>query len=285
MKKIIVLLTFLFILTSCKSPEFLKLSKDEYPIVDGSTATIPLAISLRAKITGENIEDLKNSTTHTKTTESFSNLINGNADLLLVYTPLQSVLEESKDQIEIKPIGKDALVFFTNKENTVTDLSTAQIQDIYQGKTKSWSELGGSDSEIIAYQRNEDSGSQVLMRKLVMKDLQMVEPEIELLEMAMGEIVEAVAGYKNNQNSIGYSVYYYLKAFIDDGENIKMFNVDGIEPNNDNIANGKYPFSEDFYVVIKKSEKQDSPARKIFNILTTQEGKDFINSCGYVAIK
>jgi phosphate transport system substrate-binding protein len=184
----------------------------------------------------------------------------------------------------MKPIAKDALVFFTNGQNPVNNLSSGQVQKIYQGHIKSWAELGGQDTKITAFQRNEDSGSQVLMRKLVMDGLEMIEPEEELIEMFMGGMVESVIKYDNNENAIGYSVYYYLKAFIEEGENIKIFDIDEVEASNKNISNGKYPFTENFYVVIRKSEEDSSPARKIYDYLTTNDGKKFINSCGYVAL-
>ncbi|MDR2940957.1 MAG: hypothetical protein LBV08_11690, partial [Clostridiales bacterium] len=90
MKKLFLALIFTLMLISCKNQANqipLSLTPENYPRVDGSTATLPLAISLRSKITGENIKSLKLSTSHTKTNDSFYELINDNTDLLLVYTP------------------------------------------------------------------------------------------------------------------------------------------------------------------------------------------------------
>jgi phosphate transport system substrate-binding protein len=289
----------LLILSSCKTEQIseptpeteeisvpINLTPEEYPAVDGSTATLPLAVSLRSAITGEDEEELKLTTIHSKTISSFSNLIYGSCDLLLVYPPSDEVRAfEGFEKLEMKAIGKDALVFFTNKDNPVENLSLKQIQDIYSGYVTNWNEVGGADSPINAYQRNADSGSQVMMENLVMKDIGMAAPEPSYSIGGMEGIVKTVASYKDSESSIGYSVYYYLKSFLDAGEEIKIISVDGIETSNKNIANGTYALSENFYAAINTDAPTDSPQRKIYDFLTSEDGKKFIESVGYVAIK
>ena len=288
MKRILICLALL-VFASCKTETastIPKLLPEEYPVVDGSTATLPLAVTLRAAITGEDAEELKLTTEHSKTIVSFSNLVYGTCDLLLVYSPSAEVRGmEGFNDLELKPIGKDALVFFTNKDNPVDNLTLEQIQNIYSGKVLNWNEVGGTDSPINAYQRNQDSGSQVMMESLVMKDIGMAAPEADYVIGGMEGIIKTVAAYKNSESSIGYSVYYYLKTFLDGGEEIKTISVDGAKVTNENIAKGAYPLSEDFYAVIKKDAPADSPQRKIFDYLTTEDGKKLLESAGYVAIQ
>lgn len=83
-------------------------------------------------------------------------------------------------------IGRDGFVFVENKENKVDNLTIEQIQNIYTGKIRNWSEVGGEDAEIIAYQREKNSGSQNLMEKMVMKGLEMMEvpSNLELTNMS-----------------------------------------------------------------------------------------------------
>ena len=47
-------------------------------------------------------------------------------------------------ELEYIPIAYDAMVFFTNAENSVTGLTQKQIQDIYvYGKYTNWNQVGG----------------------------------------------------------------------------------------------------------------------------------------------
>ena len=95
----------------------------------------------------------------------------GAADLLLVYAPEASALEYAEDmgvELLMQPITRDALVFLVNADNPVTSLSQEEAVGIYSGEITNWSEVGGEDRPIVAYQRVEASGSQVMMRAQVM---------------------------------------------------------------------------------------------------------------------
>ena len=46
-------------------------------------------------------------------------------------------------------LAYDGIAVIVNPANPVEDLTLAQIADIYTGKITNWSELGGSDSEIV----------------------------------------------------------------------------------------------------------------------------------------
>ena len=66
-------------------------------------------------------------------------------------------------------------------------------------------------------------------------------------------------------------------------EGIKLLKVNGVMPSNETIASGEYPYRQPFYAVIRADEPESSPARQLFNWLTTTEGKALIEKAGYVA--
>ena len=155
------------LLFGCALAEAPHYSPEDYPRVDGSTATLPLSYALMQQVCGVSEEEAKIAITHTKTTESFYALVDGAADLLLVYAPEASALEYAEDRGEellMQPITRDALVFLVNADNPVTSLSQEEAVGIYSGEITNWSEVGGEDRPIVAYQRVEASGSQVMMR-------------------------------------------------------------------------------------------------------------------------
>ena len=97
--------------------------------------------------------------THT----AYLNLIDGNADLILVARdPSQDEKEVAAHagvRLDFRPVTLDVLVFIVNQENPETGLTTEQIQDIYTGKLTHLQEIGSQASEIHHYQRDENSGS------------------------------------------------------------------------------------------------------------------------------
>ena len=65
-------------------------------------------------------------------------------------------------------------------------------------------------------------------------------------------------------------------------EGIKLLKIDGVMPSNETIANGEYPYCQPFYAVIRADEPEDSPARRLFDWLLTEEGQALVEQAGYV---
>lgn len=259
---------------------------DDYPIVDGSTATLPLSYALMQAATGAAPEVAQAAISHSKTTESFYALVDNRADLLLVYEPSRDAYDYASQmgvKLLMKPIGRDALVFLVNPANPVQSLTHEQLVDIYTGRIANWKDVGGSDLSIVAYQRIENSGSQVMMKKQVMQGVEMMEAPKELRTDEMAELIDMVASYKDAPSAIGYSVYYYVHNMYSNA-NIRLLQVGGVAPENGNIASGAYPFTQDFYAVIRADAPQDSAQRKLYDWLTTEEGQALITGAGYVAV-
>lgn len=285
MKKLIALIVALMMLATATLAECPQIAEGDYPRVDGSTATLPLSYRLMEEAAGVDEAAAKQAIRHNKTTESFYALVDGRADLLLVYEPSQDAWDYAEEQgvgLEVQAIGYDAPVFLINDGNPVESLTHEEIVGIYTGEITNWSQVGGDDLDIVAYQRVENSGSQVMMRAQVMQGVEMVDAPKEFRTSEMGELVDAIASYKNTANSIGYSVYYYIdNMYMKSG--IKLLKVNGVEPTNATIASGEYPYRQPFYAVIRADAAEDSPARQLFNWLKTPEGRQLVEDAGYVA--
>lgn len=263
------------------------MTEEEYPLVDGSTATLPLSEAVFRLATGATKERTDQTIIHTKTTNAYYRLIDKEVDLLIVYEPSEEVLEYIKKnnyELEIKKIGKDALVFMTNTKNPVQSLSHHQIQKIYDGTIKNWSEVGGENKELLAFQRPENSGSQTLMQKLVMGDLKMVQGDNIIRYEAMVDIIDGMVELGAESNTLGYSVFYYAQNMYQKPD-LKFVAVDGVVPSNESIQDGSYPYINGFYAVVRKAEPSNSNARRIFEWLTMEEGQSLIQSLGYVPVK
>ena len=291
--------------------EALSLMLEDYPRVDGSTSTRPLAKLIACKMFGlayhrvvfgwsgnrvmapEATRDRKKAAAaeyvgkrvvHTGTHDSYVHLIEEHTELILVARlPSQDELdlaEEKEVQLEAKPVALDAFVFIVNTENPVADLTTEQIQGIYTGQINTWSEVGGQDAQLLAYQRDHNSGSQELMKSLVMKDLEMIDAPAMIAHGMMGPIDRVNEG----RNGLGFSVYYY-EHFMAPVRNIKLCAVDGIMPSAETIRARTYPYTTEVYVVIRQDLPEDSSAYKLRDWLLTNEGQRVVAESGYVTIR
>jgi len=263
--------------------EVFTFTMDNMPLIDGSTATIPLIEAVYSVLLGIPREEAALMVNTSGTDNAYDNLMWGEAEILLVYSPSPVTLESvSNNEIELEmaPIGRDGLVFLVNIANPIESLTKEQLVSIYSGRVRNWKDVGGEDVEIKAFQRPLRSGSQTMMNDLVMENSLLAEPEANYVIGEMGGLVQAIAMFDNAQSAIGYNVYYFVSQ-MEINENVRMLAVDGVEPSVRSISDGSYPYVQDFYAVIKKDTPQDSPARMLFNWIRSAEGQDLVQHEGY----
>lgn len=261
-------------------------TRENMPRLDGSTATAPLAQAAAAVLLGESEEDVADLIDFSRTTESYRQLMQGDADLLIAAEPNAAVFDEMEEagfEVQMEPLATDALVFMVNEDNPVDSLTTEQLRGIYSGEITNWSEVGGADLDIVPFQRNAESGSQVLMEKLVMDGTEMTEPPEGYMIASMVGLMDAVKEYDNSANAIGYSVYYYAHDMQMAG-GLKLLKIDGVAPEAATIRSGEYPFLNPYYVAMNAAEPEGSMTRVLYDWLLGPDGQKLVDMKGYVSV-
>jgi phosphate transport system substrate-binding protein len=219
----------------------------------------------------------------TTTSYAYKRLMDGEADIIFVAGPSEAQLAEAESmglELTLTPIGKEAFVFFVNSRNEVNGLTTAQIQGIYSGEITNWSEVGGSNDKIRAFQRPEDSGSQTMLQKL-MKGKDLMTPPTEDIVSGMGDIIEQTSNYRNYKNAIGYSFLFFATEMVQNDE-IKLLEVDGVKPARSTIASGEYPLAAEFYAVTAGSDNPN--VQRFIDWILSPQGQYLVEKTGYTPI-
>mgnify|MGYP003295438499 CR=1 FL=1 len=266
-------------------PDFIpSVSKEEFPILDGSTSMVPLGVGLKEGILGMSHEEAEADSDFHRTTASFEYLMSGESDLLLVAQPDDSVFEELDEmglEYEMDPIAIEGLAFLVNIGNPIDSLTIDQVRGIYSGEITNWSEVGGEDREIAAFRRNSDSGSQVMMLNTVMKGFYIMPPAMDVEVHGMQALITGLETYDNDANAIGYTVFYYASDMkMADG--LKILKIDGVEPNRETIASGEYPFTSYYYEAMLSRDKANEETIRLYDWLRSPDGKKLISELGYV---
>jgi phosphate transport system substrate-binding protein len=255
-----------------------------FPVIDGSTSTIKLDEAI-----GTHFDPKGNhrNVSHSKTFESLQKLIAGECDIVFS-VPLSkeqqaTVIDTDDFELVSVPIALEGFVFIVNPENPINALSQAQIRDIYSGKITNWSDLGGDDAEIIAYQRNIDSGSQTYMTEF-MGETQLAAAPLERVPGSMGAMMTNISSYDNSKYAIGYSVYSYAAQVMEESGNISFVAVDGVEPSGESFTDGSYPLMSYTYAFYNKNNPNPK-IEKLINDILSEEGQRIIADAGYYPVK
>jgi phosphate transport system substrate-binding protein len=288
------------------------LTIENYPHIDGSTSTLPLARVIACELLGVSyrwmpgIGDegtseivpvatrpeqeplasaIQQRIVHNKTHQAYVNLVDKTADLILVAnTASEEEAAYAAGQgvtLDSRPVALDALVILVNSANTVSALTKDQIRRIFMGQITRWSEVGGANQAIAPYVRPKNSGSEQLMDSIVMHGLTMPTwPEDRTIKF-MGALIDKI---KSDPLAIGFSVYYYV-TYQYSGVGHRVVDVEGIKPTADTIKLHAYPFVADVWVVVRTDLDPGSLAHQLRDWLLQPDGQRVVERSGYVPLQ
>lgn len=274
----------------------------EMPVIDGSTSTYPYTNAVYNRLFHNGTQHPQYPKSHSKSYTAYQRLIDGEIDMLFasVY-PSSDILElagQKGVELELVPIAYDAQVFFTNSANTLRGLSIEQISDIYVNNAyDNWNQVGGPDAKLIPFCRNNDSGSHAQMERYFLKGNQIHEDvRVENTSLTMSDIltqVENVSHTYQDTYALGYSIYYYYHNVFpilfgceaEGNSYLKLLAIEGVMPNDDTIADGSYPLSNNSYVVFRKGSNENSVERKMADFMLSELGQECVIQAGYGPLK
>jgi len=274
-----------------------------YPCMDGSTVCVPMAVEFARQHLGLSDDDANGFVLFNTTGYAYESLIRKElsssyirstettvvdrpVDIILATEPSDEHLalaERMKVELITEPVCYDAFVFIVHKDNPVESLTVEQIQKIYTGAITNWKEVGGDNRKIHPFQREENSGSQTTMEKQVMRGKKMLEPDKIAIVAGMGELIKTVGEYENRLGSIGYTFKYYVDTLYRH-DNIKVLKIEGVEPTNKNMQNRTYPFTTNYFGVIRAEDKENTGGR-FLDWMLSEEGQRCIEQAGYCPMR
>jgi phosphate transport system substrate-binding protein len=166
-------------------------------------------------------------------------------------------------------VALDCVVPVVHPSNPLSDISMAQLKDIYTGKITNWKALGGADKPIVIISRDTSSGTYEVWAKKVLKK-EKVTPKA-LLQASSGAVAQAVA---KNKYAMGYIGIGYLN------QDVKALKVDHVEASATTALNGTYPVSRALFMFTNGWPKGDTLS--FINFVVSPAGQKIAQEEGYV---
>lgn len=143
--------------------------------------------------------------------------------------------EESHLGLVDFPIAYDGIAVIVSPANRVSGLSMQQLRDIFSGKIRNWSQVGGDNRPIQLVNRDEASGTREAFQKLVMKDAKF-DPSAAVLP-GTGQVRDVVA---RAPGAIGYISLGFVRPRFTN-VTVKALSVEGVVPSEKTVADKTYP--------------------------------------------
>lgn len=180
--------------------------------------------------------------------------------------------EEKADGLTETTLALDGIAVIVNPENGVEDLTLEQIQKIYTGEIKNWSEVGGKDGEIVLIGREAGSGTRDGFESITdTEDACQYRQELT----STGDVITTVS---QNANAIGYASLASVK------DTVKAIKVNGVTPGEDTVKDGSYKIQRPFVLVTKEDTELSKAAQSFFDYATSPDVADLISQAGAVPV-
>jgi phosphate transport system substrate-binding protein len=237
---------------------------------NGSTALGPLVQKVSAdyqtKCSGASITTQLTGSGAGVTAVEGGNAGVGNSD---VYASASKYPDLVDHQVAVIPFG----VVLNSQVTGVTNLTSAQIVQIYTGKVTNWNQVGGPSLPIVVISRPAGSGTRVTFQQFVLGGTaESVTGASHLTESTTGAVQKAVS---QTAGAIAYLAESGIGA-------MKAISIDGIAESDANVLNNTYKFWNVEHMYTKGAAT--GLAQALIDYMTSDTAKAFAKTMGFLDI-
>ncbi len=243
--------------------------------IDGSTTVLPIA-QKAAEVFMKKNPNIKVFVSGSGSGTGIKALIDGT-------TNIATSSREAKDKevatgkekgvtLAAHKIALDGIVPIVHPSMKIDNITLEQLRDIYNGKIKSWKELGGPDRPISSVSRDTSSGTYEVWEEKILKG-DKVRPDA-LLVASNGQSVQTVA---QNKFAIGYIGIGYVD------KSIKVIKVNGNSASAKSVRDGSWLVARPLFMYT--NGKPAGVIAKFIDFMLSKEGQKIVNEVKYVSMK
>jgi phosphate transport system substrate-binding protein len=149
-------------------------------------------------------------------------------------------LTDGEKKLYAVTIAKDAIAIIVHPTSQIENLPLDKIREVFSGKIANWKALGGPNHPIDIVTREEGSGTRESFQKFVMgkEDISLG----ALVQDSNGAVRQVIS---SDPNALGF----ISLGLVND--QVKALKISGVEPNLNNVYNGKYTLVRPFLFVFR----------------------------------
>jgi phosphate transport system substrate-binding protein len=288
-RRIISAVLFFFLLTACSSSNSTNANSSTAKYIQnkGSDTIVNLALAWAEKYQAEH-PDVRISVTGGGSGTGIASLLNKTVDIANASRQIKPEEVSQAKSNGVDPvehiIARDAIAVIVNPENPVSQLTLQQISDIYSGKIRNWSEVGGENRPIVRLSRETNSGTHVYFLETVLRlgkkdDKTLFSTDTLLLPSSEGIVAEL----RQNPNAIGYDGLGYVPK---DLKTIAIAKEDGgayVLPSIKTVNDKTYPIARDLYMYT--NGEPSGVVKQYLDWILSAEAQKIVADLGFVPVK
>jgi phosphate transport system substrate-binding protein len=229
--------------------------------IDGSSTVAPLSSAVAEQFSGEN-SDVNITVGSSGTGGGFERFCAGETDISDASRPIEeeevaACKEGGVDYQEFR-VASDGITLVTGAQADVgaDNLTMEQLKAIWgpDSKIKNWSDVPGGDFQdtpLTLAGPDSQSGTYDFFNEEVLGEDdagEVIEPRQDYTASADDNVI--VRAVQSAEAALGYFGFTYYE---ENADTLKLFKLDGVEPNAETITSGDYPLSRPLFIYVKDS--------------------------------
>jgi phosphate transport system substrate-binding protein len=177
-------------------------------------------------------------------------------------------------------IGWDGIAVVVNLSNHTKEVTSQQVADIFSGKVKSWSDLGGPDTRILLIDRPRNRN----IRETFEQHLGIAGriPDGVKVIGADDKVIKAVVGTLPPLSAVTYVSLGPALEAVNSGVAIRLLPIDKVEPEEPPVKDGRYKLRRPILLLTKQGSNLMAEAFAAFAV--TKEGQTIVDNEGYTGL-
>jgi ABC-type phosphate transport system substrate-binding protein len=196
--------------------------------------------------------------------KAFFRLMKGHSDIASMARKLYRRHREFG--FTVTPFCKDPMAVIVNAQCPITDLTDAQLRDIFGGTITNWKEVGGLDQPIIVILPSEETAAHRNFSLKVMFSREMV---FDIKTQRSTMVIEATGRFPGSISFIAQGAARYRQ------KEVRVCKVNGLTP-----QDAGYPYFQVFSFVTKG--KPAGTVKKLIDFALSEEGRKIMIKRGMV---
>lgn len=222
-------------------------------------------------------------------------LLNGTMDIANASRELKQKEYDRAKELGITPtefkVALDGIAVIVHQDNPVDVLTVAQLRDLFIGKIQNWNELGGNDSPITLYGRENSSGTYEFFKgKVLGKDERGETRDFATSTQVLQGTAALGEAIARDTKGVGYGGvgYFALRTDVkilqikENDEAPAIAPASGGKVNYDAIWSGDYSISR--YLYCYTNGTPDKKIQDFMDFILSREGQDLVKQMEYIPL-
>jgi phosphate transport system substrate-binding protein len=181
-----------------------------------------------------------------------------------------AVTDRADPSLDLVPLAWDGIAVITNFANPLTDLRREQVQKLFTDQLKRWSEVDGADQPVEIIGRTGNANLTAGFETSLGIAGRLVQPSTTA--RSDQQVLRLVSG---RNAAVSYMSLGAALRAQEDGIPIRILSIDGIEPGEPTVANGRYPLKRP--VLLLTATKADPLTASFLSFIQSTAGQGLIH--------